>query len=196
MYKSKITLDLSNENDQNSQMPCTSNLQKWHKTGRGEPIVPQPVMDIIVNKTKLEDVEHETGVKCSLYEAKQNPQIDESEVDEFKQTLRNINPKMGLAQLKSSKPDNFTDTKYGKSPKGSYLSYQVCNFIVDMDISCIPRKEETVPIEAYPRFPLINLEENQEHDLADLQQEFVSSLSLSEDKINELEKKYQGTGQL
>jgi len=196
MYRSKTTVDLSSESDENPQLACTSSLQNWHKRGRGETIVPQPVMDIIVKKTRLDDAEHDSGLKCSLYEARQNPQLDGSGVNEFMQTLRHINPKMGLAQLVSSKSDGLTDTKYGKSPKGSYLSYQVShtesNFIVDMDISSIDRKEQSMPIEAFPRFPLTVLEENDKHDLTDLQQEFVMSLSVSEDKINEIERNTRG----
>ena len=34
--------------DQNPEEACSSRLQTWHRKGRGETIVPQPVMDIIV----------------------------------------------------------------------------------------------------------------------------------------------------
>ena len=99
---------------------------------------------------------------------------------------------MSLAQLKSSQTNALEDTKYGKSPKGSYLKYQVShtesNFLVDMDISCVTRKNECVTIQVYPRFPLTDLEENQNHNLTDSQNNFISSLSVSEDKINETER--------
>jgi len=38
------------ENDENPVAACTSQLQKWHKKGSGENIVPQPVMEVIVTK--------------------------------------------------------------------------------------------------------------------------------------------------
>lgn len=65
---------------------------------------------------KLDDAEHEASLKCNLYESRRNPQLNVSEVDEFKQALRAINPKMGLAQLSSNNPVGIEDTKYGKSP--------------------------------------------------------------------------------
>ena len=34
---------------------CTSTLQLWHSKGRGEAISPQPVMEILVKKTKSDD---------------------------------------------------------------------------------------------------------------------------------------------
>lgn len=183
LYKCKTTHDLCYEEDQNPQMAWKSTLQKWHKRGREDTIVPQPVMDIIVKKTKLDDAEHEASLTCSLYEARRNPQLNVSEVDAFKQALRSINPKMGLAQLSSNNPLILEDTKYGKSPKGYYLSYQVAytesNFQVVMDLSSISQILQ-IP-------PCVNLEENHEHDIPDSEQEFVSSLSVSEDEINDLE---------
>ena len=89
LHKCKTTQDLTSENDQNPTMACTSSLQKWHKRGRGETIFPQPIMDIIVKRTKLEDVNND-GIRCNLYEARQSPQIDEDEVNE----LKRINPTM------------------------------------------------------------------------------------------------------
>lgn len=113
LYKCKTTQDLTSENDQNSTMACTSSLQKWHKIGQGETIFPQPIMDIIVEKTKLEDVNND-GIRCNLYEARQSPQIDEDEVNE----LKRINPTMALAKLNSNQPSTLVDTKFGQAAKG------------------------------------------------------------------------------
>lgn len=98
LYESKTTRDLSSDGDENAQVACTSKLQTRHKRGRGDTIVPQPAMDIIVKKTKLDDSEHE-GVKCLLYEARNNVQVDQNEEKLFKETSKGINPNMGPAQL-------------------------------------------------------------------------------------------------
>jgi len=71
LFESKSTQDLVNEADQNPEEACTSKLQTWHRKGRGDTIFPQPVMDIIVKKTKLSDNEKKKdGIKCLLYEAR------------------------------------------------------------------------------------------------------------------------------
>ena len=50
LYESKSTLDLHDDDDENSQQTCTSRLQIWHRKERGDTIVPQSFMDIIVKK--------------------------------------------------------------------------------------------------------------------------------------------------
>ena len=50
LYESKSTLDLHDDVDENSKQTYTSRLQTWHRKERGDTIVPQPVMDIIVKK--------------------------------------------------------------------------------------------------------------------------------------------------
>ena len=96
------TEDLVNDADQNPEEACTSRLQTWHRKGRGDTIVPQPVMDVIVKKTKLSDTEkQEEGINCLLYEARNNVTVLEAEERTFKETLRKINPKMGLANVSS-----------------------------------------------------------------------------------------------
>lgn len=52
LLESKSTEDLVNNSDQNHEEACTSWLQTWHRKGRGDTIVPQPVMDVIVKKKK------------------------------------------------------------------------------------------------------------------------------------------------
>ena len=51
-FESKSTQDLANNADQNPEEACTSRLQTWNTKGRGDTIVAQPVMDIIVKKQK------------------------------------------------------------------------------------------------------------------------------------------------
>lgn len=126
LFESKTTQDLSTDGDENAQVACTSKLETWHKRGRGETIVPHPAVDIIVKKVRLNEGEHEAGVKCLIYEAKNNVQVDQNEDKLFKDTIMGINPKMGLAQI-SSGQNILIDTNYGKSPVHSFSSYQLAH---------------------------------------------------------------------
>ena len=169
LFESKTTQHLSTDCDENAQVVCTSKLQTWHKRGRGETIVPHPAVDIIVKKVRLNDGEHEAGVKCLLYEAKNNVQVDQNEEKLFEDTIMGINPKMDLAHI-SSGQNILIDTKYGKSPVGSFSSYQLAhtesNFEVTMNISTEARNDSnTNNLLVYPRFPLTVFEECQVNDL-------------------------------
>ena len=46
LYDSKNTDDLNQENDENPDLACISQLQRWNAKGRGENIHPQPVMEV------------------------------------------------------------------------------------------------------------------------------------------------------
>ena len=50
LFEARSTKDLN----QDPELACTSQLQKWNKKGGGKNIVPQPVMDVMVRKTKLD----------------------------------------------------------------------------------------------------------------------------------------------
>ena len=50
-----------------------------NQKGGGENLVPQPVMEVVVKKTKLDEPSTfggGSGVKCLLYEAQQQPKYD------------------------------------------------------------------------------------------------------------------------
>ena len=152
-------LDLRDQNDENPDMACTSRLQRWHKRGKGETIVAQPAMDIIAKNTKFEETEQESdGVKCLLHEARNNVQADIQEEKSFKEAIKAINPRMGLAQILNMNAE-LTETKSGKSPVGSFSSYQLThtesNFDVDINIDAIPRNDSSAAeLPVYPPFPL------------------------------------------
>ena len=193
LFESKSTEDLVNDADQNPEEACTSRLQTWHRKGRGDTIVPQPVMDVIVKKTKLSDTEKQReGINCPFYEARNNVTVLEAEERTFKETLRKINPKMGLANV-SCRHGELVDTKYGKSPVGSLSSYQLShtesNFDVAINIDSVARHDNHIQgIESFPRFPLQHQGESDEHDLSNEKKDFVRKLQLDEDDINELER--------
>ena len=87
LYDSQKTDDLNQENDEQPDLACTLQLQRWHAKGRGDNIHPQPVMEVTVSKTKLDETKTRKGVKSLLYEARMKPSHDlQAEVD-LKKTL-------------------------------------------------------------------------------------------------------------
>ena len=55
LFEAETTKELRQEKDENPELACTSQLQRWHKKGGGENIVPQSVMEVYVTKTKLDE---------------------------------------------------------------------------------------------------------------------------------------------
>ena len=66
LFKAKTTKDLCDENDENPTLACTSKLQRWQKKGGGENIHPEPAMDVVVKKMKLEERTDNTRGKMNL----------------------------------------------------------------------------------------------------------------------------------
>ena len=99
LYDSKKTDDLNQENDEHPDLACTSQLQRWHAKGRGENIHPQPVMEVTVSKTKLDETKTREGLKSLLYEARMNPSHDLQAEVELKKTLQGINPQFSLSLM-------------------------------------------------------------------------------------------------
>ena len=196
LFESKTTKDLQEENDENPALACTSQLQKWNKKGGGENIVPQPVMEVNVKKTKLDDPSTSRGgVKCLLYEARKQPEFDEKSERSFKTELAGIDCNMGFAQMtrgEHSVPE-FADTKFGKTPVGSYLSYQASftesNFSAEADLTAVPRNNNVLTnIANYPRFPLSNdIDMIVPRALGDEEKSLLANLTVDEDKINAIE---------
>ena len=81
------------EQDQQSSLASTSQLQQWHKRGGGKNIAPQPIMEVEVNKTKVDESSSRSGLKSLLYDARMKTTHNEAEEEEFKRELKIINPK-------------------------------------------------------------------------------------------------------
>ena len=96
MYDSKKTDDLNQENDEHPDLVCTSQLQRWHAKGHGDNIHPQPLMEITVSKTKLDETKIREGVNSLLYGARMNPSHDLQSEVELKKTLHGMNPQFSL----------------------------------------------------------------------------------------------------
>ena len=159
-YGSQNANDLENEADQIPEQACNSKLQTWHQKGRSETIYSQPVMDVVVSKTKLEDTKRgNEGIHSLLYEARNNVLYNSAEEKQIKQAIRDINRQMGLAQFVNlGSETELKETRFGYSLVGSYVSYQLThtesNFNVCVDISSVPRGRKNNQPLTYPRFPL------------------------------------------
>ena len=110
---------------------CTSTLQQWHRKGRGDCINPQPVMEVLVTKTSLElDKQlssRGSGLKCLLYEARNSLKGQQASESKSLERLRELNPKMALSHIMTARTESTTLVlaKFGKSPQGSFASYQL-----------------------------------------------------------------------
>ena len=106
---------------------CTSSLQKWHRKGRVGSINPQPAMEVLVAKTYLEQTRssaRDPGVRCTLYEARNNIRGQKADKEKLLATLKQLNPNMALAQIMTPRSDSIplVETKFGRSPQGSYAT--------------------------------------------------------------------------
>ena len=106
---------------------------------------PQPIMDVFVSKTKLEDTRRRNeGIHSLLYEARNDVVYSSTEEQKFKQAVRYKNPSMGLAQIVNlGSETQLKETRFRETAGGSYASYQLShtesNFSVSFDISSVPR---------------------------------------------------------
>ena len=195
LFDSKSTDDLCQDDDEQPDLACTSKLQKWHKKGRGDKIAAQPVMEVTISKTKLDETKSREGVKCLLYDARTNPQHDVEAEMKFKKALKQLNPQMGLALMArdDSSINSCVETKFGESQTGSFCSYQLthteANFVATVDISSIPREDVSADTEhTYPRFPLDSRSDFVLPNNLDVaEQALVSSLVVNEAMINNIE---------
>ena len=147
-------------------------------------------------------------MRCLLYEARTLQSIKSQRADEQKlcERLKKENPKMALAQIMEPSPESsqMLETKFGKSPPGSYASYQLSttedNFKVYCNISHVPTcrvdpgHTHNVSINSYPRFPLNTAAEEFAvlDELAAIEKALLEKLSVDEEKINNIETKTRG----
>lgn len=197
LFDCKSTDDLSNDADQQATLACTSQLQQWHKKGGGSNIHSQPVMEVIVNKTKLDEEFKSTssGIKSTLYEARMKVVHNISAEQTLKRELSLLDPNMGLSQMLNDHPRETVDTKFGKCQVGSALSYQAgfteSNFKVSASIECVPRLLVANDFNelVFPRFPLVNLNSNMQipSDISDDERLLIDRLQVDETDINKIE---------
>ena len=199
--------DLENENDMQPKRSCTSTLQQWHRKGRGDSINPQPVMEVLVTKTRLEldkpSSSRDSGVKCILYEARNNLKGQQAAESKLLEQVKELNPKMALAQVMTARTESTTlvPTKFGKSPQGSFARYQLSvtedNFKVFCDISSVTRSDSDnhvlndSQLTAFPRFPLRALNEQFQipAEISGDERRLLEKIQEDVDKLNEIERK-------
>ena len=127
-------------------------------------------MELNVKRSKLDsDYDPDSGVRCLLYEARKNLSTQTSDEVLLKDKLQKINPKFALSQVMSPGGTNLQETKFGKSPSGSYASYQLqfseSNFQVFCNIDSVPRadcndgNDNQNATSAFPAFPLRHFEQ-------------------------------------
>ena len=136
-------------------------------------------------------------MKCLLYEARSQPQPDLDGQKAFKAELAGIDPNMGFSHMnrEPSSVAELTETKFGKTPVGSVLSYQTSftesNFSVEEDLTAVPRITGATPdIAHYPRFPMHVTDEETmviPRVLTAGEQTVLSSLKVDEEKIHNIE---------
>ena len=127
LFGCKFTEDLCSDSDQQAKLACTPKLQQWYKKGGGANICPEPVMEIVISKTRLDEVRARCGVKCNLYEARMKVTHSKTDEQNLKIELSKIDPNMGFSQMlvDEDEPRPTVQTKFGSCVVGSYLSYQV-----------------------------------------------------------------------
>jgi hypothetical protein len=98
VFACSTTKDLQDESDEQTSMSCTSHLQIWHKKGGGSSnIAPEPVMEVIVSKTKVDDKKSGGFVKSLLYDPRKISIHDYNAEQQLKGELKSIDSNMGLA---------------------------------------------------------------------------------------------------
>ena len=200
LYECKTVHELENEEDMQPKQACTSSLQQWHRKGRGNSINPQPAMEVLVAKTYLEQTRSSArDLGVTIYEARNNIRGQKADEEKLLATLKELNPNMALAQIMTARSDSvpLVETKFGKSPQGSYASYQLAvtedNFKVFCDITSVPRgnpANHSERVVTYPRFPLSSQSNEQFEmpaDLSEAEKSLLNSLQVDEDKLNDIE---------
>ena len=190
LYGCKDVIELEEEDEMQPTKSCTSTLQLWHRKGRGDAIYPQPVMEISVKKTKLDDSPQsskEPGLNCLLYEARNNLRTQYVDEIKFKEKPLQINPAMPLAQIlapRTSDKDRI-ETRFGRFQPGSYGSYQLsfteANFQVFCDINSMPRigsGEQTPICSDFPQLPINGVGEFQcPNEISELEKKTTRALN-------------------
>ncbi|CAB4002232.1 hypothetical protein AC249_AIPGENE28139 [Paramuricea clavata] len=201
LYNCVTINELDNEIDMQPQYSCTSKLQQWHHKTRGDDIKPEPVMNIMVNKptTMSDKPETSRGVRCQLYEARNNLKRQTTDEIKFKSALHNINHCIPLATIMQPENNSYIHTKFGESPEGSYASYQLSitehNFEVCCSTDSVPRSLNTVslnsPIPGYPSFPISDMQTPTTYTTASSlgkeEKQLLEHLTCDCNKVNDIE---------
>ena len=138
----------------------------------------------------------------SLYEAQNNLKGQQAAESKLLEQLKELNPKMALAQIMTARTESTTlvPTKFGKSPQGSFASYQLFvtedNFKVFCDISSVIRSDSDNHVNdsqltPFPRFPLRASNEQFQipAEISGDERCLLEKIQVDVDKLNEIERK-------
>lgn len=116
--------------------------------------------------------------------------------------LRELNPKMALSQIMTARTEStrLVPTKFGKSPQGSFASYQLSvtedNFKVFCDISSVNRSDSDNHVHysqltACPIFPLRASHEQFQipTEISGDERCLLEKIPVNVDELNEIERK-------
>lgn len=195
LYQAKTTSDLCEEEDQTPSTSCTSNPQRWHKRGGGSNIAPEPVMEVVVKKTKMEGEVDKGCIKSLLYEARKNPEHVLSAEKTLKSDLFQLNPNVGIAHMfhDSDRVSDTKETMFGNFQVGSCLSYQLAfteaNFHAVEDISIVDRLPVPLTNAVFPPFPLSDLADEMTvpDNLTPTELELLEKLTVTKSEIVSIE---------
>ena len=134
-------------------------------------------------------------MKCLLYEARKQPKYDNERENAFMSGLAWIDTKLGFVDMSKAKNQNdeLKETKFGKIPVGSLLSYQTglreANFSAQVNLTTVPRINRVAPdLSRFPRFPLTaEAEMIIPWVLTEGEDDLLCSLIMDEEKINVIE---------
>ena len=90
LFSSTNSKDLSEEQDQQSSIACTSQLQQWHKKGGGKNIAPQPLMEVEVRKIKDTASTSRYDIKPLVYDARMKNTHNQAMEQNLQEQLREI----------------------------------------------------------------------------------------------------------
>ena len=113
----------------------------------------------------------------------------------FMAELEKLDPNLGFSHINKARNQDveLTETKFGKNPVGSFLSYQTSltesNFSAHADLTSVLRINGAAPdLTQYPRFPLRNEEEMVlPWVVTDAEHHLLSSLNVDKERIHEIE---------
>ena len=187
LYNCKNVTELQHEADENRSTACTTTLQRWHQL-RVEGISSYPIIEVSVSKTQLEGERKSCGITCHLYEPRKADR--KSKLNDFVETIKNIDPTLGLIQTCELNTSAHVDTRFGGSPAGAFGSYQLAfqesHFKVTTNLA--PRQQGSRASNSkpnYPSQPLDDLNDDFVLDLPDGLDDIEDKL-LNELKVNNL----------
>ena len=132
-------------------------------------------------------------MKSLLYKARKH-HTTISRGENLSAELAEIDPNMGFAQMSKTQSAELMNTKFEKSPVGSFLSHQTSftesNFSVEGYLSAAPRNNlhiESIP--CYTIFPLCDEDSMiTPQELSNAEQALLSSLIGDEENVNAIER--------